>query len=149
MQSRGFTYVLSTLLLGFAAFVTWRINLPSPVAPPIVEWTDSDYQHGEYCPGDVVSNTVSIDIDSPATLVVSATFLRSGAMGDTVRPQLLGDAAVVIIPSGRSITDSDIVWQVPDLPPGNYVRAISAGTLFRETTPVFRQQTFTVREGCD
>lgn len=121
---------------------------PSQAAPPIIEWIDSNYVPGDFCPGDVVTEIVTIDARAEALVVVFSTFVRAGPTGDNVQPQKLGDAAAVIIPSARVLEDQDPTWLVPDLPPGDYIRAIAAGTLFRDTEPIFRQQPFSIRDDC-
>lgn len=141
--------IISSILLVMVAFlVALVIWTPTRPAAPMVEWIDSEYQPSSVCPGDVMMEVVTVNVRAPALIIVASTFLRSGPTGDTVLPQPLGAVPVVIIPTARTLVDSDPVWIVPDLPPGDYIRAIAAGTLFRDTEPVFRQQFFSIRDDC-
>ena len=117
--------------------------------PPVISWIQQDADTVFGCPGDVVRDNVTVSSSEAAMIAVFSTYLRGGPTGDNVEPQRLGDASIVIIPSARTLEDRDITWTIPDYPPGEYVRALAAGTLFRNTEPVFRERPFVIVEGCE
>lgn len=148
MAMRGAIAALIMSLLLVYGTLLMLIYQPSRPAPPMVTWVDSQYVPGAFCPGDTVREIVTVEARDRSAIVVLSTFVRAGPNGDNAQIQRLGDAAVVIVPSPRVLEDQDPTWIVPDLPPGDYVRAIAAGTLFRDTEPVFREQPFTIRADC-
>lgn len=134
-------------LIGVSASVLVATALPSRAQPPAVEWLETDYVPVSGCPGDTFSYSIRLRVTRPAVLFLAVSNLR-GFDGDTVEFGRSGNMAVTTIPSARIIEDNDPVFVIPDLPPGDYVRVLAAGTLSEDSVPAIRPMPFTVRDDC-
>jgi len=142
-------FVLIVVSIVAALGVLLLIFTPAGTPPPAVEFLSDDYESVEVCPGDVIQYSLEIQINQPSVLFVATSFLRDGQSADTIRGNTVGDLFTTVIPTPRTIVDNDARWEVPNLPPGNYNRAIAAGTFSEPSKPSFREQSFTIREDCE
>jgi hypothetical protein len=143
-----FALIVIVIMVLLAALMIYAAMLPSQTQPSVVEWMEDTYSPVVGCPGDEVAYTLRLRVSKPAVLFVAVAQLRGGEEGDTIQGNQMGQLFTTIIPSARTITDNDAVWTIPDLPPGDYVRVVAAGTLTEPSQPAIRLQPYTIVEGC-
>ena len=139
---------LIVIALVMAVVVGALVFVPEAVRPSAVEWLNDSYEPIAACPGDEVAYELEIEIREPAILFVVPAVLRA-PLGDTAQGYRIGEVFITNIPTPRTIVDRDASFIVPDLPPGEYVRVLAAGTFGANTKPAIREQPFTIRVDCD
>lgn len=139
----GFTLGLAVAVL----LLVMTLGAPQPKA---VEFIATNYEVGAFCPGDEIPYTLHLRVNRDEShLYVSSSILRGlDASGDTVLLGRVEDAVTTGIPTARDIVDTDPLFVVPALPPGEYSRVITVGTLSEDSKPTMRLMPFTVRDDC-
>ena len=134
--------------LGFALFFI-VIAVPSRPQSEPVRLISTSYEPQSLCPGDVVEDYDFVwEVKRPAVLFVIVSHLRAGGDRDTVIGANLGSAFATGMYSARTITDLDANFTIPDLPPGDYERVLSIGTISEDSEPVFLVLPYTIRADC-
>ena len=164
----GLTMLLALFALAVSAGVIW-LGLQFLSQPSPVRWIyDTYHAPVPLCPGDVIEYEVAMEVARPAALAVVVAILRADpdeasmsdemrnvlalsnyqVDGDTLRGQRMGEVFSTVIPTARILADGDGRFVVPDLPPGQYIRALAALELYRNSEPAIRMQPFVIRDGC-
>ena len=140
--------VASMILFASMAFViSMFAGVPQS---PIVSLVELDYAYTEVCPGQVVPYGVTWQVDREAMLIVSSSHWRGlNAEGDAAMVGRMSDAALLDMHSRRILTDLDAHFDIPDLPPGDYARVLSVGTLSENVKPAQILQPYTIRDDCE
>ena len=118
---------------------------------PVVQFINSDYTEQAGCPGDVLAYTLEIRVNRKATVYIASNHLRGHEPGgDAVVVGRLGNAATVINPwRWTVITDEDPSFVIPDLPPGDYTRALAAGEFGGFSRGSYLTFPYTIRDDCN
>ena len=128
---------------GFALSVVLSYALGAP-APAYVTFTDPPTAiQDAACPGERITQTLHLDVRSPAVVSVAVTLY--GSDGSMVEPT--ANLFTAAIPDQRRIEDV-FSWQIPDIAPGIYTRTVGVITYGRNSAPSFYLTRFTVAENC-
>ena len=140
--------VASVILFASMAFVVSMFaGVPQH---PVVSLVDLDYTYTDGCPGQVVPYGVTWQVDREAMLIISSSHWRGlNAEGDAAIVGRTPDAALIGVTNARTLTDLDAHFDIPDLPPGDYSRVVSVGTLSENVKPAQILQPYTIRDDCE
>ena len=135
------------LFAGMAFLVSIFAGVPQQ---PIVSLVEMDYAYTDGCPGQVVPYGVTWQVEREAMLIISSSHWRGlAAEGDAAIVGRMPDAALLGVNSPRLLTDLDAHFDIPDLPPGDYSRVVSVGTLSENVKPAQILQPYTIRDDCE
>lgn len=129
--------------VGFAASVVLMYAIGAPTPAYVTFLDDNASISAAGCPGERITQTIHLDVRSPAVVSVAVTIY--GSDGSMIAPT--ANLFTAAIPTQRQIAD-EFTWQIPPLAPGTYTRTVGAITYGRNSAPAFYQTRFSVAEGC-
>jgi hypothetical protein len=99
-----------------------------------------------YCPGEVYSYASDVEITEPGIFTLHVGIMQADTkkyINSTLAempPVPRSEAARIIQP---------VYFEIPDLPPGDYIRVAGIDADHVDSIPIFVEVPFTIREGCD
>lgn len=102
---------------------------------------------GEICPGLRMVIHTRVIVDRPSVLVYYIS-----VMEETGSQNIIGEQTIYYGQIHPRVADfeSEMPWQVPDLPPGKYIRAVAVRDIDSQDLPEFQESAFVIgREKCN
>lgn len=135
------TATMLAVAVGISFLVMWG-NMPAQafVSYSLVEIQDTS----ALCPGDVIRGKLAAEIKKPAVVDVYVTWSREDGSNVVGQEQYLGVRAF----AQPVRFYQELVWVVPDFPPGTYERVTSITNRFADVRPWFVRIPFVIRDDC-
>jgi hypothetical protein len=134
--------VANLLLLGFIFFVP---SVPASAAVRFDPDTIFAEGHEQVCPGDVLEFEVHLEVKTPAVVEVSESIIDVET-GDDVDDHLR-----VFPPRPKpfeNMTIVDRMFEVPELPSGDYVHVVGVTSQNLGASPAFLMLPFSIGDDC-
>lgn len=146
--NRDYIFGILTAMIFSAIGMLVAAMLPNALWGPNVTYdvTRAD-DASSVCPGDVRTFDVLVGVSQPSVIEVNTVFANAQTHENVPAIDPIDFSGTRAYPYVTVIPQT-VNWQVPALPPGDYVRITAAVSRFSDATPVFIEIPFTVKEGC-